>query len=251
MKQAVLTTVAAIMAAALAALGGYIVCTDALFEGVQLYALVPIYIVFLILAAFTDDIFHEIAHLLVGLICRMGPLLPEIRIFGSSSIQVYPFGAHRMKARMIATASAGLVLDLLLIALGIVALTVPAVPSYLCAFMPYAFYAFFINVLPFEYESGKTDGLVVYELIANKPTAQVMLAILKIQGLIHSGKALGELDEGLFLDVPQLPEDDYNFVILTQMRYEYYKAVGNGTEAEKYCARFKHLTGCHPEEYGG
>ena len=250
MKHAVLTTVAAISAAALAAFGGYVFCADELNAGVQLYSGIPKYIILVIISAFMVNFLHEIAHLLVGSICRMGPKLPEIRIFGSSSVQVYPYGSRHMKARMIATAIAGPVFDLLLIALGIVALAVPKVPSYLCVFMPYAFYEFLINALPLEYKSGKTDGLVVWELITNKPTAQVMLAILKIQGIVHSGKALSGIDEKLLLDVPQLPEDDENFIILTELRYEYYNAVGNETEAQKYLSRFKDITGCLPEQYG-
>lgn len=249
MKQAVLTTVAAIIAAGVAAVGGYVVCTDGLYAGVQLYALIPAYIVLVVLFSFIDDIIHEGAHLLVGLICRMGAKLPKIRIFKSSSIEVYPYGSRRMKARMTATAMAGLFADLLLIALGVTALVIASVPSYLCVVLPYAVYAFLINVFPFEYDSGKTDGLIVWELITNEPTALVLLAILKIQGLRHSGRALGDLDEKLFLDVPQLPEDDVNFIILTQLRYEYYRAVGNGAEADKYYRRFKDLEGYLPEEY--
>ena len=251
MKQAVLTTVAAIIAAALAAVGGYVFCTDALFADLQLYALIPIYIALVVLSAFIDDIIHECAHFLVGLICSMGPKLPKIRIFASSSIEVYPYGAGHMKARMTATAIAGLIADLLLIALGVVALTVPQVPRCLCVPLPYAAYAFLINAFPFEYKSGKTDGLVAWELLTNKPTARVLLAILKIQGLQHSGKALGEIDEKLFLDVPQLPEDDVNFIILTRLRYEYYRAVKDEEKADKYYKRYKDLEEYLPEGYGG
>ena len=240
---------AVISAAALAAWGGYVVCTDEMFAAVQLYALIPIYIVLVILSAFIDDFLHELAHLLVGLICMMGPKLPQMRILGSSSIAVYPYGSRHMKARMIATTSAGLIFDLLIIALGVVALAVPQVPSYLCVFLPYAFYAFFINVIPLEYKSGKTDGLVVWELVTDKPTAQVMIAILKFQGMRHCGTPLREIDESLLTDVPQLPEDDENFVILTQLRYEYYNDAGNESLAQKYRTRFKDLTGCFPEEY--
>ena len=249
MKNTVITAVAAVIAVVLAVIGGIMFCTDASFANVELYALIPIYIILVIFGAFADDLIHEGAHLLVGLICLMGVKPPKIRIFKSSSVDVFPYGSRHMRARMIATASAGLAFDFLLMTLGIISLAVPSVPVFFCIVLPYAFYAFLINVVPFEYKNGKTDGLVVWELITNKPTAQVMLAILKIQGLQHSGKLLRELDESLFLDVPQLPEDDLNFIIMTQLRYEYYLAVGNDSEAYKYFMRYKDLVGYLPAGY--
>ena len=249
MKHTVTTTVAAVLAIILAAVGGYVFCTDAAFAEVELYALIPIYLILVFVAAFADELIHEGAHIIVGLICLMGPKLPKIRIFRSSSVEVFPYGSKHMRARMALTAAAGLFFDFLLIALGVIALAVPSVPAFFCVVLPYALYSFIINVVPFEYKSGKTDGLVVWELIRNVPTAQVMIAILKIQGLQHSGKLLRELDEGLFLDVPQLPEDDVNFIILTQLRYEYYLAVGNDSEAYKYFMRYKDLVGYLPAEY--
>ncbi len=249
MKNTVITTVAAVFAVILAVVCGFVFCTDAAFANVELYALIPIYIILVVLGAFAEGLIHEGAHLIVGLICLMGVKPPKIRIFKSSSVEVFPYGSRHMKARMLATTLAGLAFDFLLIALGVIALAVPSVPVFFCIVLPYTFYSFLINVVPFEYKSGKTDGLVAWELITNKPTAQVMLAILKIQGLQHSGKLLRELDEGLFLDVPQLPEDDVNFIILTQLRYEYYLAIGNDSEAYKYFMRYKDLVGYLPAEY--
>lgn len=249
MKNTVVTSVAATLAVIAAAIGGYFFCTDAMFDGVELYVTIPVYIILVVLAAFADELVHEGAHLLVGLICLMGVKAPKIRLFKSSSVEVFPYGSRHMRARMAVTAAAGLFFDFLLTVLGVLAIAAPSVPVFLCVVLPYALYTFIINVVPFEYKSGKTDGLVTWELITNKPTAQVLVAILKIQGLQHSGKLMRELDEGLFLDVPQLPEDDINFIILTQLRYEYYLAVGNDSEAYKYFLRYKDLVGYLPVEY--
>lgn len=154
-----------------------------------------------------------------------------------------------MKARMIVTTGAGLFFELLVILLGVISLCVPTVFVFFCVLLPYALYSFIVNVAPVEYASGKTDGLVLFELIANKPTAHVLLAILEIQGSVHGGKLMSELDEGMFLDVPQLPEDDINFIILTQLRYEYYLAKGNDSEAYKYFCRYRDLIQYLPEGY--
>lgn len=249
MKHKATTIVAAVLAVLAVGAGGYVFCVDPMFAFMEMYVRVPVYLILVCFAAFCDELIHEGAHLIVGLICRMGVKAPKIRVFKSSSVEVFPYGSRGMKARMILTAAAGLFFDFLLMVLGIISLAVPQVPSLFCVVLPYALYTFIVNVVPFEYGSGKTDGLVVWELISNKPTAQVMINILKIQGLQHSGKLLRELDEGLFLDVPQLPEDDVNFIILTQLRYEYYLAVGNDSEAYKYFMRYKDLVGYLPSEY--
>jgi hypothetical protein len=100
--------------------------------------------------------------------------------------------------------------------------------------LPFSFYHFCVNIVPLEYSKGKTDGLVALEIIKNEPTAQVMLAILKVQGLINDGTKLEDVDESLLIDLPQ---------------YEYYSACGNDTEAYKYFMRYKDLVQYLPSEY--
>lgn len=249
MKKTIVTVIAAMIAAALAVWGGYVFCTQTSIENAELYALIPVYIILLVIGVFIEEFVHEGAHFLIGAICGMGVKTPKIRLFRSSSVEVNPNGVRALKLRFLLTAGAGLFFDLLLIALGVIAFAVPSVPALFGIAMPYAVYSFIINSLPFEYDSGKTDGLVICELIANRPTAQVLLAILRIQGTVRAGKLIQELDESMFLDVPQLPEDDINFIILTQLRYEYYLAKGNDSVAYKYFMRYKDLIKYLPSEY--
>ena len=245
----VITVVAAVLAVALAAWGGYVFCTQVTIADAQLYALIPIYIILIVLGAFIDEIVHEGAHFLVGAMLGMGVKLPKIRIFKSSSVEMFPRGVKAMRLRFILTAAAGLFFDLLIIALGIIALTVPSVPALFALGLPYAFYSFVINAAPLEYAAGKTDGLAVCEAIANKPSAQVMFAILKVQGMVNGGLLLREVPESMLLDVPQIQEDDINFIMLTQLRCEYYEAKGNDSEAYKYFLRYKDLIRYLPGEY--
>lgn len=249
MKNKIIITVAAILAVAVAAWGGYAFCTQINIEDAELYALIPIYIVLLCFGAAISEMIHEGAHFLVGACCSMGVKPPKLRLFKSSSVDIYPSGKKAMKLRFILTAGAGLFFDFLLIALGVISTTVPSVPVLFCIFMPYALYQFIVNVVPTEYSGGKTDGLVIWEVITNKPTAQVMLTVLRIQGMVRGGMRLREIEESTFLDVPQLPEDDLNFIILTQLRYEYYLDVGNDPEAYKYFIRYKDLIQYLPSEY--
>lgn len=254
-KQNIVIIIAVVLAVAVMAVGCYLFCVRIPVQlkiekkDAPLYALIPIYFILVAFGALIDQIIHEGAHLFIGVICSMGVKAPKIRLFKSSSVDIYPKGKKRMKARMILTTGAGLFFELLVIILGIVSLCVPTVFIFFCVLLPYALYSFIVNAAPVEYSSGKTDGLVLYELFTNKPTAQVLLAILKIQGSVHAGTLMSELDEGLLLDVPQLPEDDINFIILTQLRYEYYLAKGNDSEAYKYFCRYRDLIQYLPDGY--
>lgn len=250
MKNKLVTFIAALLAAGLACWGGYVFCTQVtLGEARELYALIPVYVILVLLGAFVVEIVHEGAHFLVGAICSMGVKIPKFRIFRSSSVDVFPKGAKCMRLRFILTAGAGLFFNLLLIVLGIIAFAVPSVPPLLGATLPYAVYSFVVNAAPLEYASGKTDGLMVCEALANSDSAKVMFAVLRVQGLVNGGMPLKDVDEGMLLDVPQLPEDDVNFIILTQVRYEYYLARGDDSTAYKYFLRFKDLIRYLPGEY--
>lgn len=248
MTNKLVTAITALLAVALAAWGGYVYCTQVTFGGFdKLYALIPAYIASLVAGAVLVELFHEGAHFVAGACCSMGVKPPKFRLFKSSSVQISPKGAKAMRLRLVLTAGAGLFVTLLFIILGVLAFALPHIPAYLGVALPYAFYSFVINAVQLEYSGGKTDGLVIAEVIAKKPTAQVMLAILRVQGLVNAGTPLSEVDENLLLDVPQLPEDDINFIILTQLRYEYYKAKGDEPAAEKYLSRFNEIKQYLPE----
>lgn len=248
MKNVTVTVVAAVLSVAFAAVGGFVFCTQTTIEA-ELYSLIPVYIVSLFIGVLVEEFVHEGAHFLIGSICQMGVKAPKIRLFKSSSVEMCPKGVKHIKGRFLATVLAGLVFDFLLIVLGVLAFAIPSVPAIVGLCGPYALYSFIINVAPLEYAEGKTDGLVALEIIKNEPTAQVLLNILKIQGLMRSGTFLSEIDEGLLLDVPQLPEDDINFIILTQLRYEYYLAKNDDSEAYKYFLRYQELIQYLPSSY--
>lgn len=252
MKTKIVTAVAAIAAAVSAAWGGYVFCTQVTIGGdSKLYVLIPVYIILVLLGAVLDELIHEGAHFLVGACCSMGVKPPKIRFFGSSSIEISPKGAKAVRLRFVLTAGAGLFFDLLLIILGVIAFAVPSVPAFFGITLPYALYSFVINAVPFEYRSGKTDGCQILEVLSHSSSSQVLLAILKIQGMVNGGVPLKDIDESLIMDLPQLPEDDLYFIILTQLRYEYYLAKGDEPAADKYLLRYKDLIKYLPSEYVG
>lgn len=248
MKDKLIFAAIAVLSVALAALCGYFFCVGTEIAGMNVGMLAVVYVFSLLLSIVFNDLIHEGGHLLVGAILRMGVQMPRIRLLTSSSVAVNPKGVKGLKGRMIATTLAGLFFNLLLVLLGVIALCVPSVPVAFAVLMPYAFYTLCVNAYPSTNRRGKTDGLVAWELMSGQPTAQVMLAILKVQGMLNCGTRLEDVDESLLFDVPQLPEDDLNFIILTQLRYEYYLARGKDGEAYKYFSRYKQLIRYLPEE---
>jgi hypothetical protein len=234
---------------ALAVYCGYVFCTQLYIEDGGLPALIGVYIVSVAVSIVVIDVLHECGHFIIGNCLSMGVKMPKIKPLSSSSVDINPKGDKHIKMRMLITTLSGSLFPFLCIILGILALAVPSVSLVFCVLLPFSFYHFAINILPMELNSGKTDGMVAWEIITNKPTAQVMLAILRVQGSLRKGKKLEEVDESLILDLPQLQEDDINFIILTQLRYEYYLAKGDDSNAYKYFNRYKDLIQYLPSEY--
>lgn len=183
---------------------------------------------------------HELGHIFFGA-CAKISAKPSFKLFGSSCVKLKPKTDKSLKQRIIVTALGGLYANFLCIILGIVALCVPSVPAEISGILPFSFYLYFLNSMPCEYYGGKTDGLVVCNLVTGDDEAMVMLAVLTVQAQILNGKPIGEVEEKLLFDLPQIREDDDSFIALTELRYEYLKAKGHEEEARKYKERFEQL----------
>jgi hypothetical protein len=90
----------------------------------------------------------------------------------------------------------------------------------------YTAYLFFLNLLPLEYPSGKTDALVYKGIKKGEDTERVMLAAMEIQGQVYAGKTFTEIDEPLYFNLPQLPEDEPLYAVILDLRYRYYLEKG-------------------------
>ena len=193
-------------------------------------------------------VLHELGHMLFGAMVKI-KAVPEkgflketfLNWWDSSSCSIIPKTDKGLRARIIFTATGGSAVNLLFIVLGIVALCVPAVPIELCALLPASFHLLALNALPLNYDSGKSDGEVISELIKNGDVAQVMLAVLKVQAQVLGGKPIEEVDEKLLFDSPTIPEDDESFISLCELRAEYFTAKGDSENAEKWRTRFEKL----------
>ena len=191
------------------------------------------------------SLFHELGHALFGVFSKIHAKIRLSSIFfffKPSSCEIIPKVAHGVKKRLIATTAGGLVVNFILVVFGLVALKVSAIPSFLALlFVPASFYLFVINILPMETGNGKTDGLVIAELIKNEDSAKVMLSVLTVQAQVLGGKPIEEVDEKLLFDLPQIQEDEPAFISLTELRAEYFAAKGDTANAQKYKSRFEQL----------
>lgn len=183
---------------------------------------------------------HELGHMLFGAAVKI-EAVPKFGLSKTSYCEIVPKTDKNLRAGMIVTALGGVAVNLIFIILGVIAVFAPSVPASISMALPASFYFFALNVLPMTLESGKTDGLVAWEMIKYGDVAKVTLAVLTVQAQIASGKPIAEIDEKLLLEVPQISEDEPAFISLTELRAKYYEALGKVEKAENYMARFEQL----------
>ena len=184
---------------------------------------------------------HEVGHMLFGAIVKI-KAVPNFKLFGSSSCKIIPQTDKNLKRRFIATALGGLIINFLLLIFSIIATAeTVGLPFWASVFFPSCWYLIALNALPLTYSTGKTDVNVVWDLVTNEPSAEVLLSVLTVQAQVLNGKPIKEVDEKLLFDLPQIQEDDQAFISLTELRYEYFKAKGDTENALLWKNRFEEL----------
>ena len=208
--------------------------------------------IIMVLSCPLSAILHEAGHMLFGAMVKIRAVpdksfLKEtfLNWWDSSSVKIIPQTEKGLRGRVIFTAIGGSAVNLIFIILGVIALCVPAVPTGLCALLPASFHLLVLNALPFNLDNGKSDGEIVVELIKNGDEAKVMLAVLTVQAQVLKDKPIGEVDEKLLFELPQIREDDISFISLCELRAEYFTAKSDEENAEKWRTRFEQLK----EEY--
>lgn len=223
-----------------------------------------------ILSSIVCCIFHELGHIIVGKICgfRFNAVqILSVRIYWQGNrlkagwrrlddqllgaAEMLPKNADRMYEKYFAETAGGLVASLLWLAGAITALALSShmhfvVYSLTCTSLPCAFYVFYKNILPFG--DPPTDGAILTGLIGKDAAALTVVNMLAIEGYLSIGKTPGEIDHALYFDLPQLPEDDYNFLILTDYRIAYSIDSGDITGAVQYSDRLKGLLEYVPKQ---
>lgn len=187
-----------------------------------------------------SSLMHELGHMLFGVFVKIRAV-PKLSLFGASSCKIIPKTDQKLKYRIILAVCGGLIVNALLFVLGFSALYFTAVPVWISLLMPANVYLYILNAMPVQFDEGKTDGLIRWELLTGSDSAKVMLAVLTVQAQVLNGTLIEEVDENLLFGVPQIQEDDPSFIALTELRYEYYKAKGEEETARKYKDRFEEL----------
>lgn len=205
-----------------------------------------LFCLFFVLSFLTASGIHELGHFVFGLFSGMRALLTVRSVvpsFRPSSVEIIPARENKIKSRLIVTVLGGIIFNIPFIALGLVSLFVPAVPIWISPIAIWHMSVFFDNALPIVHKTGKSDGLIIFELVRNSPEAQVMLAVLRAQAHILAGKPIGELQKSLLFDLPQIMEDDPAFISLCELRAQYLLATGDKEGAGREQARFEELKG--------
>ena len=79
--------------------------------------------------------------------------------------------------------------------------------------------------------------------------SKVILNLLEIQANLYLGKTPSQIDEKLYFDLPQLREDDVNFALLLNARYQYYLDKKDYENAQKCSERLLTLEDYLPTAY--
>ena len=70
-------------------------------------------------------------------------------------------------------------------------------------------------------------------LIKKEPSYLTAVNILAIEAYLYQGFTPSEIDKQLYFGAPQLPEDDLNFILLTNYRLSYYIDAGDRGKRRK------------------
>ena len=219
--------------------------------------------------------FHELGHVLFGKICgfrfnsmRVGFVRiyrrdGKLRIaFGrlpdslAGATEMLPADTDSLYGRFLAVVAGGPVFSLLFLAGCTVALALHeslpfAAFVFACTAVPCAFHIFFYNVLPFNDDNMDTDGGMLRGLIKKEPSYMTAVNILTIEGYLFQGRTPGEIDGDLYFGLPQLPEDDMNFILLTSYRFSYYLDRADFASAAKAGDRLESVLCYVPAVYKG
>ncbi len=115
--------------------------------------------------------------------------------------------------------------------------------------LPIGIYYVFGTLLPLSTGGVLNDGGILYHFKKGTDNSKVMANLLKIQANLYNGKTPSEIDEKLYFDIPQLPEDNLNFALILNARYNYYLDKKDYENAKKTTDRLLSLEDYLPKLY--
>ncbi|MCD8306760.1 MAG: hypothetical protein LUD51_00820 [Clostridia bacterium] len=169
---------------------------------------------------------HELGHKLFGAMAHVKTRM-HFSVFGSSYCDVWTDRSKGLRSRLITTSLGGLAVNLLCIILGIIALSVHAVPVCISFVLPASVYLFVLNAFPCTLGDGDTDGMAVLGLIRLDDEAKVTLAVMSVQADAESGTPLEDIERERLEGLPQIQEDSPAYIALLKLKEQYYTATGD------------------------
>ena len=218
------------------------------------HSIIMIGIVILIcwlISAFFCDLFHEVGHLLFGL-CndfafnslhigfiniyrkqgRLSVTIKPIFISIAGCIEMLPKNSKNLHVRFRRMVFGGLLFSFIL-ALGstLCFAFFPRLPFiayvFTCTIWPYSVHLLFCNLLPQESNDQLySDGAMYWGLLRKDASCLTTVNVLAVEGYMYAGRSPAEIGKELYFGLPQLSEDDLNFMILTDYRLMYFLDAG-------------------------
>ncbi|MCD8285707.1 MAG: hypothetical protein LUD50_00550 [Clostridia bacterium] len=186
------------------------------------------------------SLLHELSHKLFGAMAHVKTRM-HFSVFGSSYCDVWTTRSRNLRSRLTATALGGLAINLLFIILGIISLSVHAVPVCISFVLPASVYLFVLNVFPCTLGDGDTDGMAALGLIRLDDEAKVTLAVMSVQADVESGTPIAEIPRERLEDLPQIQEDSPAYQALLELKEHYYTVTGDATAAARCRKRLEEL----------
>ncbi len=170
------------------------------------------------------------------------------------SVELVSKSTENLAKRYKKATSGSLIFTIPLIIVGVVSLClINILPFYayavLAILLPIVLYSVAGNALPVINNGACNDGAVIWSINKNTNSMQVHLNLLAIQSELFNGKTPCEIDENFYFDLPQLPEDDINFIMLLNARYNLYLDKKDYKNAKKCIDRLLTLLDYMPKTY--
>ena len=241
------------------------------FYGGQMFDAIIRFLIGAIIAGFFNAVAHELGHYIAGkkngfAFSSMsiwffkwkkvkGKTKFDIVLMGEEAgyTEMIPMQTENIDTKFIKMTKGGIIASLLITLFGVPPLFMGFLPIWIYSiwamFLPVGLYYFFGTALPTCSGGMLNDGAIVSSIKKQTDSSLVMLNLLKIQAQLYSGKSPKEIDEQLYFNLPQLPEDDINFAMLLNARYSYYIDNEDFDNAKKTTARLLSLEEYLPKNY--
>lgn len=198
-------------------------------------------------------VIHELGHLLFGLCAglRVGQVRVGWLCFDGAGVKIAvgkkqagetqfalkrARGAHaRLFTAALGGPLSGLLVGAALLALWFVLAPHPAM-LFFALLAPFVLAEGLFELLPAELASGKTDGLVLAELVRKTGETEIAVRVMQAQCLCAQG-GIGCAERALLFDVPVVREDSPVFSELLRLQEQFLRDKGDTAGAERIAAR--------------